>query len=135
VTELAADLRAHMRKEEMVLSPAIKAIERGPGGPRAAISAPITVMEHEHEHAGSLLAELRAVTEGYAPPSWACQTCRALYHGLSELESTMHVHVHLENNVLFPRALRLAGIAGGSSTIAARGPTGHRPRVGCACGG
>jgi regulator of cell morphogenesis and NO signaling len=111
VTELSADLQAHMRKEEMVLFPAIKAVEGGHDRPAIPISAPITVMEHEHDHAGDLLAELRAITEGYTPPSWACQTFRALYHGLSELESAMHIHVHLENNVLFPRALRLTGIA------------------------
>jgi regulator of cell morphogenesis and NO signaling len=107
VTELSAELRAHMRKEEGVLFPAIAAIE---GGQESGIpiSAPITVMEHEHDHAGALLSELRTITAGYAPPDWACQTFRALYDGLAELESTMHVHVHLENNVLFPRALGTA---------------------------
>jgi regulator of cell morphogenesis and NO signaling len=110
VSELSADLRSHMRKEESVLFLAIKALEGGHVAPPIPISAPITVMEHEHDQAGHLLAELRAITEGYAPPSWACHTFRALYHGLSELESVMHVHVHLENNVLFPRALRLAGM-------------------------
>jgi regulator of cell morphogenesis and NO signaling len=68
-------------------------------------------MESEHDQAGGLLAELRRCTNGYVPPSWACATFRALYQGLAELEATMHVHVHLENNVLFPRALRLAGAA------------------------
>ena len=97
VAELSSELRAHMRKEELVLFPAICA----GGGP----AAPIAVMEEEHEHAGALLAELRDLTEGYAPPAWACQTFRALYQGLAELEATMHVHVHLENNILFPRAL------------------------------
>lgn len=104
VTELSADLRAHMRKEELVLFPAIRAVDAGreAGMP---ISAPISVMEHEHDQAGALLAELRAITEGYVAPEWACETFRALYHGLAELESSMYVHVHLENNVLFPRAL------------------------------
>ena len=105
--ELAADLRLHMQKEEWVLFPAIRAIEGGahPGMP---ISAPIGVMEHEHDRAGSVLSELREITGGYVVPPWACETFRALYHGLSELEATMHVHVHLENNVLFPRALSAA---------------------------
>lgn len=110
VAELSAELQAHMDKEELVLFPAIRAIEAG-GPPRVPISAPIAVMEHEHDHAGELLSELRALTHGYTAPEWACQTVRALYHGLAELESTMHVHVHLENNVLFPRALGLAAIA------------------------
>jgi regulator of cell morphogenesis and NO signaling len=104
VTELGADLRAHMQKEERVLFPAIRAIERG-GRAAIPLPAPIAVMEHEHDHAGALLTGLRLLTEGYTPPDWACGTLRALYHGLAELESTMHVHVHLENNVLFPRAL------------------------------
>lgn len=112
VTELSADLRAHMQKEEMVLFPAIRAVERGVGAP-IPLSAPIAVMEHEHDHAGALLAELRASTSGYTPPGWACGTFRALYQGLAEFESAMHVHVHLENNILFPRALGSSGIAEG----------------------
>ena len=106
VAELSADLLAHMWKEERVLFPAIDALDAGAGAPLR-IDAPIRVMEHEHDRAGALLAELRELTEGYEPPPWGCATLRALYHGLAELEGTMHVHVHLENNLLFPRALRL----------------------------
>lgn len=105
VGELSADLVAHMQKEERVLFPAIRAIEQGQP---VRIGAPINVMEQEHDHAGELLGELRRITEGYEAPEWACQTFRALYHGLAELEASMHVHVHLENNVLFPRALQQA---------------------------
>ena len=104
VTELSAELRAHMGGEETTLFPAIRAIEFG-GDAAISISARITVMEREHDRVGALLSELRALTGGYAVPQWACATFRALYHGLEELESAMHVHVHLENNVLFPRAL------------------------------
>jgi regulator of cell morphogenesis and NO signaling len=111
VSELSAEIRSHMRKEEMVLFPAIRAIESGRGRPAVPIAAPIAVMEGEHDHAGALLAELRSITGGYVAPSWACETFRALYHGLSELEAAMHVHVHLENNILFPRALSLTGAA------------------------
>ena len=107
VTELSADLRSHMAKEEQVLFPAIRTMEREQDG-RLGVTAPIAVMEQEHDHAGSLLAELRGMTDGYTPPTWACRTFRALYDGLAELEAAMHVHVHLENNVLFPRALALA---------------------------
>jgi regulator of cell morphogenesis and NO signaling len=64
-------------------------------------------MEHDHEQAGALLSELRGLTGGYGSPAWGCATLRALYQGLEELERSMHVHVHLENNVLFPRALQL----------------------------
>ena len=58
-----------------------------------------------------MLAALRKLTDDYVAPEWACATFRALYQGLEELEASMHVHVHLENNVLFPRALRAAGIS------------------------
>jgi regulator of cell morphogenesis and NO signaling len=111
VSELAAELAAHMRKEEMVLFPAIDALEVAALPPFVTISAPIADMEREHDHAGALLAELRALTNDHQPPTWSCATVRALHHGLAELEATMHVHVHLENNVLFPRALGLAHAA------------------------
>jgi regulator of cell morphogenesis and NO signaling len=110
VTALSADLRAHMAKEEIVLFPAIRGIERGPDRPAVSLAVPLLVLEDEHDRAGAMLADLRATADGYVPPAWACATFRALYQGLSELESTMHIHVHLENNVLFPRALRLAAV-------------------------
>jgi len=62
-------------------------------------------MEHEHDRAGALLSELRVITGGYRAPDVACETYRALYRSLSDMEGQMHVHVHLENNILFPRAL------------------------------
>jgi regulator of cell morphogenesis and NO signaling len=112
IRELSADLHEHMRKEEMVLFPTIRAIESGVAKHVTAVSAPIRVMEWEHVRAGNLLTELRSITAGFVPPEWGCQTLRALYDGLRELEASMHMHVHLENNVLFPRAVRLgAGAA------------------------
>jgi regulator of cell morphogenesis and NO signaling len=107
VAELSTDLLTHMRKEEMMLFPAIDELTRGDAGRVFPIDGPIHVMEYEHDHAGSLLEELRVITGGYHVPDWACATTRALYQGLAELEAAMHVHVHLENNVLFPRALDL----------------------------
>jgi regulator of cell morphogenesis and NO signaling len=104
--ELSADLHAHMQKEEIVLFPTIEAIESRTR-PVMPIAAPISVMEHEHDHAGQLLAELRYITRDYEVPDWACTTFRALYRGLATVEADMHVHVHLENNILFPRALAL----------------------------
>lgn len=105
--ELATELVAHMRKEEQVLFPAIRRLETGDGSSAFPVAVPISVMEQEHEHAGQLLAEIRALTDGFSVPEWGCATVRALYHGLAELEAAMHVHVHLENNVLFPRAIEL----------------------------
>jgi regulator of cell morphogenesis and NO signaling len=104
VLELGAELRSHMQKEELVLFPAIEAMESW-GGSTMPLNGPVTVMEDEHDHAGRLLAELREITGGYEMPEWGCGTFQALYRGLADLESAMHVHIHLENNLLFPRAL------------------------------
>lgn len=106
--ELSADLNDHMWKEELILFRAIRGIEAGSLTSSTAISAPISMMEHEHDRAGRLLTELRELTDDYVSPEWGCATVRALYQGLAELEAAMHVHVHLENNILFPRALRMA---------------------------
>ena len=107
VAELSADLQLHMRKEELVLFPAIGRLEARFAPPDLRLGGATMAMEHEHDNAGALLSELRVISDGYVPPAWACETLRALYHGLSELEAAMHVHVHLENNILFPRALAL----------------------------
>jgi regulator of cell morphogenesis and NO signaling len=61
----------------------------------------------EHEDAGQFMAKIRALASGYEPPADACPTFRGLYHGLAEFERDLHQHVHLENNILFPRALEL----------------------------
>lgn len=106
--ELSAELNEHMWKEEMILFRAIRAIEAGALTSGMVISAPISVMEHEHDHAAHLLLNLRELSDDYVVPEWGCGTVHALYQGLAELESAMHVHVHLENNILFPRALQLA---------------------------
>lgn len=111
VAELSADLSEHMRKEELVLFRMIRAMEARSGATGLNLTAPIRVLEGEHDRAGELLAELRTITGGYDAPRWACETLRALYDGLEHLEESMHVHVHLENNVLFPRAVQLAAAA------------------------
>lgn len=109
---LQADLLAHMLKEDRVLFPAIESLEAGPaqggGRPDAWLDSPIEAMEHEHDLAGAALAAMRECTNGYAPPDWACPTFRGLYFGLAQLETDMHLHVHLENNILFPRAAKMA---------------------------
>ena len=105
---LHRELLDHMAKEDAVLFPAIVAVDRedAPVDPATCrwIRAPIHVMEAEHEAAGEALARIRKLTGGYTPPDGACPTFRGLYHGLAEFERDMHVHVHLENNILFPRA-------------------------------
>lgn len=96
---LRADLEQHMVKEEQILFPMIT---RGQGG---MASDPISVMESEHETAGALLARLRELTNAYQIPAGACNTWRALWVALAELERSLHEHIHLENNILHPRAL------------------------------
>ena len=109
---LQAELLEHMRREDQVLFPFIVALETSRHLPTreaaAWIEAPISAMEADHEQAGAALRTLRDLTNGYAPPEWACPTFRGLYYGLSQLEADMHVHVHLENHILFPKAAALA---------------------------
>lgn len=96
---MGRDLEEHMRKEEEVLFPAILS------GAGPAITMPIQVLEKEHEDHGESLEELRRLAFQFEPPEEACGTWRALYLGLAELESELMRHIHLENYVLFPKAL------------------------------
>ena len=96
---LKAELQEHMMKEEQILFPMIR---QGRG---AMATGPVSVMMHEHDSAGEALRRLRELTDDYQPPEGACTTWRALWHGLAALETALHEHIHLENNILFPRAL------------------------------
>jgi regulator of cell morphogenesis and NO signaling len=109
---LDAELTSHLRKEEEVLFPYIVAAEGhhqgGPEEPSAcfgSVGNPIRQMEAEHESAGEALAQIRKVTGGYALPDDACPSFRALYEELERMEADLHQHIHLENNILFPRAI------------------------------
>ncbi|HWB85904.1 MAG TPA: iron-sulfur cluster repair di-iron protein [Bryobacteraceae bacterium] len=107
---LQEELDAHMMKEERILFPMIRGLETGQPGHfpfRGAIESPIHVMMHEHDSAGRSLEAMREVTSNYTPPADACNTYRALYQALDELERDLHLHIHLENNILFPRATNL----------------------------
>lgn len=110
VDELRADLEQHMAKEEQVLFPRIR--ELATTGTMTAfhcgsLASPISVMLIEHDRAGALLARLRAVSAGYRVPSDGCASYQACYDGLAALEADTHLHVHKENNVLFPEVVRL----------------------------
>ncbi len=116
IAELEAELESHMLKEERVLFPAVRRLEAAAGGaltpvaePCGSIAFPIQAMEHEHAEAGAHLAELRRITRGYEVPAGACNTVTALVEGLAEFETELHRHIHLENEILFPRALTLSG--------------------------
>jgi regulator of cell morphogenesis and NO signaling len=108
VKALRADLEPHLMKEERVLFPAIEALAGGQRDfPFGSITNPIRMMTLEHDRAGDLLAVLRGVTRDYAAPADGCTSYRSLYERLAALEQDTHVHVHKENHVLVPAALRL----------------------------
>ena len=110
VTTLAGEMLSHMQKEEIILFPLVRQIERDSGDEvsREELACPIRQMESEHESAGDLTAQLRALTDNFTPDAESCNTHRALLAGLADFEADLHRHVHKENNVLFPRALAAA---------------------------
>lgn len=109
--ELASELAQHMLKEERVLFPLIAELESGGQVASCGVEFPIRRMISEHDGAGELLAAIRSLSARFQPPADACLSFRALYQGLEEFERDLHRHIHLENNILFPRALALAGLS------------------------
>jgi len=109
IDELAEDLLPHMLKEERVLFPYFVALEGGVPVRAAfgSVDKPIATMRRDHERCGLLLRAIRTTTRDLEPPPDACETYRALFDALRDLEADIHEHVHLENNVLFPLALSL----------------------------
>lgn len=113
-TEVANELTAHMKKEELVLFPFIKQLvkaeKEGTTAPNphfGTVNNPIRMMESEHENAGDIFKEIAKLSNNYSPPESACNTFRALYAKLDEFEQDLHQHIHLENNILFPKAIQL----------------------------
>ena len=103
VTALRDDLISHMDKEELVLFPGIRRMAAGARTfPFGTFDNPIQDMTAEHEAAGELLARLRQATDGYDTPADGCASYRALYDRLAYLEADTHLHIHTEQNVLFP---------------------------------
>ncbi len=114
ILSLAPDLLQHLAKEEMVLFPYVTNLERNlatcgppPLGCFGAVRNPIRVMIAEHDAAGEATAWIRVLSGGFTPPEGACPTYRGFYQALSAFEKDLHQHVHLENNILFPRAIEL----------------------------
>lgn len=114
LAQLADELMLHLNKEERILFPYIEDLERShnqDGAPCSAcfgsVENPIQAMIQEHESAATLLGEMRAATHGFVPWPGACPTTVGLYYGLDAFERDLHRHVHLENNLLFPRAIAL----------------------------
>ena len=112
--EVSGELSAHMKKEELILFPFIKKLvlakKEDTGLPTAhfgSVDNPIRMMEVEHEDAGEILRKIATLSNNYTPPEAACNTYRAFYAKLDEFEQDLHQHVHLENNILFPKSLQL----------------------------
>ena len=103
---MADELDSHMMKEEQILFPAIQALCSG--SKVMPLDGPVACMLQEHDDAGAALARMRELTNGFTPPPEACNTYRALFAGLAELEEDLHRHIHLENAVLFPKAVQMA---------------------------
>ena len=108
--EVRADLEPHMTKEERVLFPMIRELVASSELPSfhcGTLRKPISVMLAEHDRVGELLAELRHLTDDHTPPADGCASYRACFAALAELEADTHLHIHKENNVLFPAVVRL----------------------------
>ena len=108
------EMKDHMQKEEKILFPYIKnlvtaqkekAVWQAPHF--VSVANPISRMEHEHETVGEWLKKINLLSNNYTPPQGACNTFKALYAKLDEFEQDLHIHVHLENNILFPKAIQI----------------------------
>ena len=109
---LAQELTMHMMKEERVLFPFIERMEEAVisgepilPGPFGTVNNPVAAMIHEHDTAGALVRNIRRLSNGYAPPEGACTSYKTLCGALEEFERDLHQHIHLENNILFPKAV------------------------------
>ncbi len=113
LAQLDGELRGHQGKEEVVLFPYIANLEQAVanGGskpnPNFTVASPIATMLREHDAAGALMGEIRSLSHDYTTPEGACPTYHAFYDGLREFEQDLHRHIHMENNILFPRTISL----------------------------
>lgn len=112
--EVSAELDSHMMKEEQVLFPHIVTLENtvvagrpAPRPPFGSVSNPVHMMELEHDSAGAALKQISTLSGNYTAPNDACFSYKTVYSALKEFEADLHQHIHLENNILFPRAIKL----------------------------
>lgn len=112
--ESAHDLAAHMKKEELILFPfvrsMIKAKISGSHLPQPAfgtVENPVNMMQHEHTVEGERFRKIAEITDEYLPPADACNTYKVAFAMLQDFENDLHKHIHLENNILFPKAIQL----------------------------
>jgi len=109
--EMFCELKVHLKKEENILFPYIKQLENANGSPVAkafaSVQQPVSVMEHDHDIVGDLAKEIRALSNNFNLPATACNSYALLYKKLEEFEDDLHVHIHLENNILFPKVIEM----------------------------
>jgi regulator of cell morphogenesis and NO signaling len=120
--ETAGDLTSHMKKEELILFPYIRKMLKKQKDGSSVVSAPhfgtvknpIKMMMDEHENEGERFEKISTLTDNYNPPADACNTYRVTYALLDEFEKDLHKHIHLENNILFPKSIlheeKMAGV-------------------------
>ncbi len=113
-TDLSQELSTHMMKEDMVLFPYVERMEEAViqnepllPAPFGSVQNPVNMMEHEHDSAGNALRAMRKASNDFAPPPDACVSYQTLYTALMAFEADLHLHIHLENNILFPRAIAM----------------------------
>ena len=111
---LAQELTTHLMKEEMVLFPYIERMEEAViqgdpplPAPFGTVRNPVAMMEHEHDSAGHALRAIRKESSDFTPPADKCASYQTLYKALAAFEADLHQHIHLENNILFPRAIAM----------------------------
>jgi regulator of cell morphogenesis and NO signaling len=128
IQALMVDLTPHMAKEEQVLFPYIVAMEQfladqcaKPHAFFVTVQNPVRMMMKEHDSVGDLLREIRTTTDNFELPADACMTFKSLYDALQALEADLHQHIHLENNVLFPKSIAMEELLGsGSQSLSAK---------------
>ncbi|MAT55722.1 MAG: iron-sulfur cluster repair di-iron protein [Saprospirales bacterium] len=108
--QAAGELAAHMKKEELILFPYVRrlATEKAPSAPPfGTVQNPINMMMHEHTVEGDRFERISRLSNNYTPPADGCTTYRVAFAMLQEFEEDLHMHIHLENNILFPRAIEM----------------------------
>jgi regulator of cell morphogenesis and NO signaling len=117
LSQLDVELTQHLAKEEAILFPYVASLEQSvsletarPHSCFGTVANPIEMMTREHDAAGTLMAEIHRLSGTFTTPEDACPTFHAFYDGLREFEQDLHQHIHLENNILFPRAIELEGL-------------------------
>jgi regulator of cell morphogenesis and NO signaling len=113
-TASSKELASHMKKEELMLFPFIRQMVKAKSehskvqlSPYVTVENPIGMMMNEHDNEGERFRQISELTANYTPPADACTTYRVAYAMLDEFEQDLHLHIHLENNILFPKAIEL----------------------------